>query len=188
MFGLILLTSILVMSVLMVVSVLCDMYKDSFKGIFLEMNKLPKKGPINFCMFYDNEGTNQLLFAVQSFHQSDHLISCLSSKFYDQYSSDDDLSQEHLMVVSIPCDAHKDSFKDTFLEMNKFTKKELINFWKFYDNEGTIQLLLWSDHFINPTIIYLIFGVNFITSVLVIISFSQGHLIVVNVQCDIGKD
>ena len=72
--------------------------------------------------------------------------------------------------------------------MNKFTKKELINFWKFYDNEGTIQLLLWSDHFINPTIIYLIFGVNFITSVLVIISFSQGHLIVVNVQCDIGKD
>ena len=76
--------------------------------------------------------------------------------------------------MSIPCDMHKDSFKDTFLEMNKFTKKEPINFLKFYDNEGTTQLLLWSDHFIHPTIIYLVFGVNFITSILVTISYHKG--------------
>ena len=57
------------------------------------------------------------------------------------------------MVVSVvPCDMRTDSFKDTFFEMSKFPMKEPINFCKFYDSEGTTQLLLRSDHFINPTI------------------------------------
>ena len=41
----------------MIVSVLCDMRKDSIKDTFLEMNKFPKKEPLNFCKPYDNEGT-----------------------------------------------------------------------------------------------------------------------------------
>ena len=123
------------------------------------MNKLPKKKPINFCKFYDNEGTTQLL---------------LRSKFYDQYSGDDNLLQEHLMVVSVPCDIREDSFKENFFEINKFPKKEPINFCKIYDNEGTTQLHLRSDHFINQTVWYLVFVVNFITSILVIISYHKG--------------
>ena len=42
------------------------------------------------------------------------------------------------MVVSIPCNMGKDSFKDTFFEMSKFPKKEPINLCKFYDNEGNV--------------------------------------------------
>ena len=56
------------------------------------------------------------------------------------------------MVVSVPCDMRKDSCKDTFFKMNKFPKKEPIKFCKIYDNEGTTELLLPSDHFINPTV------------------------------------
>ena len=58
--------------------------------------------------------------------------------------------------------------------MNKFPKKEDINFCKIYDNEGTTQLLLRFDHFINRTVWYLVFGVNFVTSILVIISYHKG--------------
>ena len=70
--------------------------------------------------------------AVQSFHESDCLISRLRSKFYSQYSSDDILSQEH--KVTVPCDMCKEFFKDTFYAMNKFPKKEPINFCRSYDN------------------------------------------------------
>ena len=75
------------------------------------------------------------------------------------------------MVVSIPCDIRKDSFKDSFFEMNKFPMKKPITLCKFYDNKGTTQLLLRFDHFINMTVGYLVFGVNFLTSILVIISY-----------------
>ena len=64
-------------------------------------------------------------------------MSSFWSKFYDQYSGDDNWSQGHLMIVSVLCDMRKDSIKDTFFEMNKFPKKEPLNFCKPYDNEGT---------------------------------------------------
>ena len=51
------------------------------------------------------------------------------------------------MVVSVPCDIGKD--QDTSFEMNKFSKKEPINFCKFCDNEGATYLLLPSDHFVS---------------------------------------
>ena len=38
----------------------------------------------------------------RSFHQSDCLISGLRSKFCDQYSVDDILSQGHFMILSVP--------------------------------------------------------------------------------------
>ena len=84
------------------------------------------------------------------------------------------------MIVSVPCDMRKECIKDTFFDMNKFPKKESIIFCKSYDNEGTFQLLLWFDYAVNPTVWYLLFGLNFITSILVIM--------VVSVPCDIGKD
>ena len=40
-------------------------------------------------------------------------------------------------------------------------KEEPVNFCKLYGNEGTSQLPLWSDHFINPTVWHLVFGLNF---------------------------
>ena len=52
--------------------------------------------------------------------------------------------------VSVACDMRKESFKDTFFEINKFPKKEPINFGKFYDNGETTQSE--TDHFINPTV------------------------------------
>ena len=58
-------------------------------------------------------------------------MSRLQSKFFNQYSGDDNLSQGHLMVMSVLFDMRKKSFKDTFFEMNKFPKKEPINFVKF---------------------------------------------------------
>ena len=73
------------------------------------------------------------------------------------------------MVVSVPRDTHKHSLKDTFLEIKKFRKKEHLSFCKFYNNEGTSQLLLQSDHFINPTVWLLVFGVSFMTRILVMI-------------------
>ena len=120
-----------------------------------------KKEPITFCKSHDNEVICQLLL------WSNHLINptfdisssvrILWPVFCICMSGDDNLSQEHL-VVSVPCDICKDSFKDTFFKMNKFPKKEPINFSKFYDNEGTTQLLLWSNHFISLTLCYLISG------------------------------
>ena len=89
------------------------------------------------------------------------------------------------MLLSVSCDMYKDFFKETFFEMNKFPKKEPINFCKFYDNEEATRLLLRSDHFINPTVRYLFFGQNFITSILVMMSFHKG--VVVILPCDIDK-
>ena len=77
------------------------------------------------------------------------------------------------MVASVLCDTRKDSFKDTFFEMSNLSKKEPINFCKFYDNEGTIQLLLQSDHFINHTVSYLVFGLNFMTSIPVMTTYHK---------------
>ena len=53
-------------------------------------------------------------------------------------------------------------------------KEEPINICKLYDNEGTTLLSLRSDHFINPTVWHLVFGLNFMTSILVMISFHKG--------------
>ena len=64
-------------------------------------------------------------------------------------------------------------------------KKELINFCKLYDNEGTTKLPLRSDHFISPTVWHLVFGLNFITSILLMISFHKGKT--VTVPCDTRK-
>ena len=77
------------------------------------------------------------------------------------------------MIVSLSCDIRKESIKDTFFEMNKFPKKEPINFCKFFDSEGTFQLLLRSDDLGNLTIWYLVLGLNFMTSILVIISYHK---------------
>ena len=52
--------------------------------------------------------------------------------------------------------------------------KEPISFFKSYDNEGTFQLLLRSNHLINPTVLYLGFGLNFLTSILVMITYHKG--------------
>ena len=56
------------------------------------------------------------------------------------------------MLSSVSFDMCKDFFRETFFEMKKFPKKEPIYFCKFYDNEGATELLLRSDHFINPTV------------------------------------
>ena len=83
----------------------------------MDMNKFPKKEAIKFCELYGNEkGT----------HQSNRLKSCLRSKFYDKYSTDDILSQGHLMVLSVLCDIEKDY--DTSFEINNFSKKNLKTF------------------------------------------------------------
>ena len=87
------------------------------------------------------------------------------------------------MLLSILCDMCKDFFKETFLKMNKFPKEEPMNSCKFYDNVGATQLLLRSDHFINPVVWYLFFGLNFIISILVMMSFHKG--VVVGVPYDI---
>ena len=77
------------------------------------------------------------------------------------------------MVVSALCDMRKDSLKDTFFEMNKLLKKEPIKFCRFYENEETSQLLSRSDHFINPIVWYLVFGLNCVTSIPVIITYHK---------------
>ena len=56
------------------------------------------------------------------------------------------------MLFSVPCDMCKVSFKEIFFEMTNFSENEPVNVCKFCDNEGATQLLLWSDHFINPTV------------------------------------
>ena len=101
------------------------------------------------------------------------MISRLRSKFFDQYSGDDDLLQGHLMVVSVLYDMRKDYFKDTFFEMNNFPNEEPINCCKFCDNEKNNQLLLRSDHFINPTIWFFFFGLNFMTSIPVMTTYHK---------------
>ena len=61
-----------------------------------------------------------------------------------------------------------------FFQDKEILKEEPINFCKLYDNEGTTQLPLWSDHFINPTVWHFVFGLNFMTINLVMISFHKG--------------
>ena len=124
--------------------------------------------------FTENRAIQLLLNIVQSFHQFDPLISRLWSKFYDQYSSDDILSKGYLMIVSVPCDMRKESIKDTFLRWENLQKKNLLNFCKSYDNEETFELLLRYHHFINPTVWYLVFGLNFMASILVMITYHNG--------------
>ena len=60
-----------------------------------------------------------------------------------------------------------------FFRDKQILKEEPINFCKIYDNEGTTQLPLRSDHFINPTVWHLVFGLNFMTSILAMISFHK---------------
>ena len=72
-----------------------------------------------------------------------------------------------------------------FFWIKPILKKESINFCKSYDNEGTTQLPLRSNHFINPTVWHLVFGLNFITSILLMTSFHKGKA--VSVPCDTGN-
>ena len=78
------------------------------------------------------------------------------------------------MIVSVPFDMRKEFIKDTFSEINKFPNKEPINFCKCYDNLETFHLFLQSNYFINPTVWCLVLGVNFMTTILVIISCHMG--------------
>ena len=78
------------------------------------------------------------------------------------------------MIVSVPCDMRKESIKDTFLRWENLQKKNLLNFCKSYDNEETFELLLRYHHFINPTVWYLVFGLNFMASILVMITYHNG--------------
>ena len=55
----------------MIVSVPCDMPKESIKDTFFEINKFPKKKPTNFCKFYDSEGTFQFLLQSNQSKYSD---------------------------------------------------------------------------------------------------------------------
>ena len=73
----------------------------------------------------------------------------------------------------------------TLLSSETNFKQKPINFCKLYDNEGTTQLPLRSDHFINPTVWHLALGLNFITSILLMISFHKGKA--VSFPCDVGK-
>ena len=68
----------------------------------------------------------------------------------------------------------------------KISKEGNYIFCKFYDNEGATQLLFRSNHFISPTVWFLFFGLNFIASIPVMISFHD-DMVVVSVPCDIGK-
>ena len=120
--------------------------------------------------------------AVRSFHQSDRLTTCLWSTFYGQQSSDDMFSQGHLIVLSNICVIQA---KATLFSNETNFKKEPINFCKLYDKEETTQLPLPSHHFINPTVSHLTFSLNFITSILLMISFHKGKA--VNVPWDTGK-
>ena len=53
-------------------------------------------------------------------------MSRFQSEFYGEYSIDDILSQEHLTVVSAPCDMHKEYIKDTFFsKWTNFQRKNL---------------------------------------------------------------
>ena len=70
--------------------------------------------------------------------------------------------------------------------MKLILKKEPINFCKLYNNEGTTDLLLPSNHFINPIIWHFVFGLNFIASILLMISFHKGKI--VSVPCDTGNE
>ena len=73
------------------------------------------------------------------------------------------------MVVSIPCDMRKDFLILHFFRNEKVSEEKVINFCKFYDSEGSTQLLLRSDHFISPTVGYLVFGLDFMTSIRVMV-------------------
>ena len=60
---------------------------------------------------FTENGATQFL---SRFDQSDRLISRFGSTFYDQYSSDDILPQEYLMIVSSPCDMCKNPSRTLF--------------------------------------------------------------------------
>ena len=77
-------------------------------------------------------------------------------------------------VPRVPCVRLLQAFKGTSVEMNKFPKKEATKFCKLYDNEEDTQVLLRSEHFINPTVWHQIFGLNFMASILVMISYHKG--------------
>lgn len=50
----------------------------------------------------------------------------LRSYCYEQFSSDDMLSQGHLVAVSVTSDRHKDSLNDTSFEICRFPKEDPI--------------------------------------------------------------
>ena len=155
----------------MVVSVLCDMCKDSIKDAFFEMNKLPKKEPINFCKLYDNEGTTQVLL------RSDYFIN--PTVWYLLFGLNL-ITSIPVTITRAPNGSERSGWyaqrllQGHFFRDEQFPNKESIYFCKIYGNEGTSQLLLRSDHFINPTVWYPVFAVNFISNILVIISYHKG--------------
>ena len=70
-------------------------------------------------------------------------------------------------------DSFRDSFKEPTFEMKKFRKKKPMKFLKLYDSEGITQMLLRSQHFINPSVWYLVLGLNFITCILVMMCYHE---------------
>ena len=91
------------------------------------------KEPVNLCKFYVNDGTTRLW-----------------CKFYDQCSSDNILSQGHLVVVSVRCDIRQRL--GHFFRNEQIFQEGTIDFCKFCDSEGATRLLLRSDHFISSTV------------------------------------
>lgn len=71
---------------------------------------------MNLFVFYDTcIGTHRIKHCFK-----------LRSLCYEQFSSDDMLSQGHLMVVTAKGDRCKDSFNYTSFEINRFPKEEPI--------------------------------------------------------------
>ena len=63
-------------------------------------------------------------------------------------------------------------YQRLFFENEPISKERTYKFLPD-DNEGTFRLLLPSDHFINPTVWYLVLGLNFMTSIMVMITYHK---------------
>ena len=160
---------------------------------FSECNMTSSRGSFKPNSFEINECPNRPLNKIKNdFHKISLLfhtvLESVAKAFYQLFSwssvgpskcpIDKMISLQGYLTVwtvfSVPRVVATNSFMDTFFEMKKFPKKELINFCKSYDNEETFQLLLQPDHLINSTVWYLVFGLNFLTSILVMITYYKG--------------
>ena len=105
-------------------------------------------------------GNHSVALVVWSFHQSNHYISHFWCKFYNQYSSDNIFFTR--ASNSSECSVWYRQRLEHFFqnEGNKFSKKEPVNFCKFYNSEGSTHLLLLSNHFVSLTIWFLLWGLN----------------------------
>ena len=89
----------------------------------------------------------------------------------------------HLMLLSVRVIFAKTSWRNRFPKWTNFQRRNLLSFVSSVIMRELLllllftQLLLQSDHFINPSVWYLFFGLNFITSILVMISFHKGMVV-----------